>query len=168
MSLVATAKANGIEPHVWLTDILRRLPTTTVGDRRRQGLGFGDIARGLGAAPAVTLVVLGKYSLEAGFGRPPDALAGKPWNDLARRQTPVLQQVAGGYDGFFLVTQGVRTRAWRTFALVLQAFGTAPVTYGATGAEHLTSLPSARAGCHRFIDQNTTDSEIKRPRRRPR
>lgn len=28
MSLIATAKANGIEPHVWLTDVLTRLPTT--------------------------------------------------------------------------------------------------------------------------------------------
>lgn len=28
MSLIATAKANGIEPHAWLTDTLRRLPTT--------------------------------------------------------------------------------------------------------------------------------------------
>ena len=27
MSLVATAKANGIEPHAWLTDVLTRLPT---------------------------------------------------------------------------------------------------------------------------------------------
>ena len=28
MSLIATAKANGIEPHAWLTDTLTRLPTT--------------------------------------------------------------------------------------------------------------------------------------------
>jgi len=28
MSLFATAKANGIEPHAWLTDVLTRLPTT--------------------------------------------------------------------------------------------------------------------------------------------
>jgi len=28
MSLIATAKANGIEPHAWLTDVLTRLPTT--------------------------------------------------------------------------------------------------------------------------------------------
>lgn len=28
MSLIATAKANGIEPHEWLTDVLTRLPTT--------------------------------------------------------------------------------------------------------------------------------------------
>ena len=28
MSLLATAKANGIEPHAWLTDVLIRLPTT--------------------------------------------------------------------------------------------------------------------------------------------
>ncbi len=28
MSLLATAKANGIEPHAWLTDVLTRLPTT--------------------------------------------------------------------------------------------------------------------------------------------
>ena len=28
MSLIATAKANGIEPHAWLTDVLSRLPTT--------------------------------------------------------------------------------------------------------------------------------------------
>ena len=28
MSLLATAKANGIEPHAWLTDTLTRLPTT--------------------------------------------------------------------------------------------------------------------------------------------
>lgn len=28
MSLVATAKANGIEPHAWLTDTLTKLPTT--------------------------------------------------------------------------------------------------------------------------------------------
>ena len=28
MSLFATAKANGIEPHAWLTDTLTRLPTT--------------------------------------------------------------------------------------------------------------------------------------------
>jgi len=27
MSLLATAKANGIEPHAWLTDTLTRLPT---------------------------------------------------------------------------------------------------------------------------------------------
>lgn len=28
MSLIATAKANGIEPHAWLTETLKRLPTT--------------------------------------------------------------------------------------------------------------------------------------------
>ncbi|MFL8004321.1 transposase domain-containing protein [Xanthomonas vasicola] len=28
MSLLATAKANGIEPHPWLHDTLARLPTT--------------------------------------------------------------------------------------------------------------------------------------------
>ncbi|MEO5829225.1 MAG: IS66 family transposase [Rhodanobacter sp.] len=28
MSLLATAKANGVEPHAWLTDVLTRLPTT--------------------------------------------------------------------------------------------------------------------------------------------
>lgn len=28
MSLLATAKANGIEPHAWLTDVLTRLSTT--------------------------------------------------------------------------------------------------------------------------------------------
>ncbi|PWK85713.1 IS66 family transposase [Fulvimonas soli] len=28
MSLLATAKANGLEPHAWLTDVLTRLPTT--------------------------------------------------------------------------------------------------------------------------------------------
>ena len=28
MSLIATAKANGLEPHAWLTDVLTRLPTT--------------------------------------------------------------------------------------------------------------------------------------------
>jgi transposase len=28
MSLLATAKANGIDPHAWLTDVLTRLPTT--------------------------------------------------------------------------------------------------------------------------------------------
>jgi hypothetical protein len=28
MSLIATAKANGIEPHAWLADVLTRLPTT--------------------------------------------------------------------------------------------------------------------------------------------
>lgn len=28
MSLLATAKANGLEPHAWLTDVLSRLPTT--------------------------------------------------------------------------------------------------------------------------------------------
>lgn len=28
MSLIATARANGIEPHAWLTDVLTRLPTT--------------------------------------------------------------------------------------------------------------------------------------------
>lgn len=28
MSLLATAKANGHEPHAWLTDVLTRLPTT--------------------------------------------------------------------------------------------------------------------------------------------
>lgn len=28
MSLIATAKANGLEPHAWLTDILTRLPTS--------------------------------------------------------------------------------------------------------------------------------------------
>lgn len=28
MSLLATAKANGIEPHAWLTHVLTRLPTT--------------------------------------------------------------------------------------------------------------------------------------------
>jgi hypothetical protein len=27
-SLLATAKANGLEPHAWLTDVLTRLPTT--------------------------------------------------------------------------------------------------------------------------------------------
>lgn len=28
MSLLATAKANGLDPHAWLTDTLARLPTT--------------------------------------------------------------------------------------------------------------------------------------------
>lgn len=28
MSLIATAKVNGIEPHAWLNDVLTRLPTT--------------------------------------------------------------------------------------------------------------------------------------------
>lgn len=28
MSLLATAKANGRDPHAWLTDVLTRLPTT--------------------------------------------------------------------------------------------------------------------------------------------
>ena len=28
MSLIATAKANGLNPHAWLTDVLTRLPTT--------------------------------------------------------------------------------------------------------------------------------------------
>ena len=28
MSLLATAKANGLNPHAWLTDVLTRLPTT--------------------------------------------------------------------------------------------------------------------------------------------
>ncbi|EQD55451.1 transposase, partial [mine drainage metagenome] len=28
MSLLATAKANGHDPHAWLTDVLTRLPTT--------------------------------------------------------------------------------------------------------------------------------------------
>lgn len=28
MSLIATAKANGLEPHAWLNDVLVRLPTT--------------------------------------------------------------------------------------------------------------------------------------------
>jgi hypothetical protein len=28
MSLIATARANGHEPHAWLTDVLTRLPTT--------------------------------------------------------------------------------------------------------------------------------------------
>jgi transposase len=28
MSLIATAKANGRDPHAWLTDVLTRLPTT--------------------------------------------------------------------------------------------------------------------------------------------
>ena len=28
MSLLATAKANGVDPHAWLTDVLTRLPTT--------------------------------------------------------------------------------------------------------------------------------------------
>lgn len=32
MSLIATAKANGLEPHVWLTDMLTRLPTTKERD----------------------------------------------------------------------------------------------------------------------------------------
>ncbi|MGH8215248.1 MAG: IS66 family transposase [Rhodanobacteraceae bacterium] len=32
MSLIATAKANGIEPHAWLTDVLTRLPTTKARD----------------------------------------------------------------------------------------------------------------------------------------
>jgi transposase len=32
MSLIATAKANGIEPHAWLTDVLTRLPTTRERD----------------------------------------------------------------------------------------------------------------------------------------
>jgi transposase len=32
MSLIATAKANGIEPHAWLTDVLTRLPTTKERD----------------------------------------------------------------------------------------------------------------------------------------
>jgi transposase len=32
MSLIATAKANGIEPHAWLTDVLTRLPTTKQHD----------------------------------------------------------------------------------------------------------------------------------------
>ena len=28
MSLLATAKANGLDPHAWLSDVLARLPTT--------------------------------------------------------------------------------------------------------------------------------------------
>ena len=28
MGLLATAKANGVDPHAWLTDVLTRLPTT--------------------------------------------------------------------------------------------------------------------------------------------
>jgi transposase len=32
MSLIATAKVNGIEPHAWLTDVLTRLPTTKQRD----------------------------------------------------------------------------------------------------------------------------------------
>jgi hypothetical protein len=36
MSLIATAKANGLEPHAWLTDVLTRLPTTK--DRDIDGL----------------------------------------------------------------------------------------------------------------------------------
>jgi transposase len=28
MSLLATAKANGHDPHAWLSDVLTRLPTT--------------------------------------------------------------------------------------------------------------------------------------------
>lgn len=32
MSLIATAKANDIEPHAWLTDVLTRLPTTQARD----------------------------------------------------------------------------------------------------------------------------------------
>jgi hypothetical protein len=28
MSLLATAKANGLDPYAWLTDVLTRLPTT--------------------------------------------------------------------------------------------------------------------------------------------
>ena len=28
MSLIATAKANGHDPHAWLSDVLERLPTT--------------------------------------------------------------------------------------------------------------------------------------------
>ena len=32
MSLIATAKVNGIEPHAWLTDVLTRLPTTLQRD----------------------------------------------------------------------------------------------------------------------------------------
>ena len=28
MSLLATAKANGLDPYAWLTDALTRLPTT--------------------------------------------------------------------------------------------------------------------------------------------
>lgn len=44
MSLLATAKANGLEPHAWLTDALTRLPTTkdrdieTLLPLRRDGL----------------------------------------------------------------------------------------------------------------------------------
>jgi hypothetical protein len=40
MSLLATAKANGIEPHAWLTDTLTRLPTTT-GPRHRLHVAAG-------------------------------------------------------------------------------------------------------------------------------
>jgi transposase len=36
MSLLATAKANGLDPHAWLTDVLTRLPTTK--DRDIDGL----------------------------------------------------------------------------------------------------------------------------------
>lgn len=32
MSLVATARANGLDPHAWLTDTLTRLPTTLARD----------------------------------------------------------------------------------------------------------------------------------------
>lgn len=32
MSLLATAKANGLDPHAWLTDVLTRLPTTKQRD----------------------------------------------------------------------------------------------------------------------------------------
>ncbi len=36
MSLLATAKANGRDPHAWLTDVLTRLPTTR--DRDIEGM----------------------------------------------------------------------------------------------------------------------------------
>jgi hypothetical protein len=32
MGLLATAKANGHEPHAWLSDVLTRLPTTKDSD----------------------------------------------------------------------------------------------------------------------------------------
>ena len=35
MSLLATAKANGLEPHAWLTDVLARLPTTKAATTNR-------------------------------------------------------------------------------------------------------------------------------------
>ena len=58
MSLLATAKANGHEPHAWLTDVLTRLPTARCRGRTLTlRLALKCLNSSVGAAQAAIIVV---------------------------------------------------------------------------------------------------------------